>query len=122
MDNQRQYPRVNYPCSLTFWRADSTQEVILANSANIGAGGLFVHLNQKILPGTKVEIKIEFAGQLKPFKCFGKVLRCQQPPQEGIKKFFSLAVQFEPLEEHQQARLQGIVDGLIALENKKSKP
>ena len=119
MENQRKYPRVNYPCSLTFWRKDRTQEVILANTANIGAGGLFVHLNQRILPGTKVEIKIEFADQPKSFQCFGEVLRCEQPTGEVIRKLFSVAVAFEPLEEWQLARLQNIVDGLIALENKK---
>ena len=114
MENQRKYPRANYPCSLTFWRKDWTQEVILANTANIGAGGLCVHLNQRISPGTKVEIKIEFAGQAEPFKCFGKVLRCQPSAVQGTKTFFALAVEFEQLPEQQQIRLRGIVDGLIA--------
>ena len=54
-DNKRKFARVNYPCSITVWRDEGYTDVIMANTANISAGGICVYLNQ-ILP---IEIKIE---------------------------------------------------------------
>ncbi len=93
----------------------------MANTANIGIGGLCVHLNQKLRPQAKVEIKIDFPRQTTPFKCLGQVLRCDELAQgpAGTKIFYTVALQFEGLDEIKQAFLRGAISELIALENKK---
>ncbi len=65
--NRRKYPRANYPCQLTMWLANGTNETILANTSNIGLGGLCVHLNQGIDLGTKVDIQLNFTNPYNSF-------------------------------------------------------
>jgi len=61
-ENRRKYPRVNYPCQLTIWLTDGSNETIMANTTNIGIGGLCVHLHQEIVVGTKLDIQLTFAN------------------------------------------------------------
>ena len=119
--NQRKYPRANYPCSLTIWHGGSGQSVIMANTANIGAGGMFVHLNEKIVPGTVIDVSITFPDQGMPFKCSGYVLRCESSDAETTRRFFALAIRFDALNDAQFVRLQQTVDNLIAREQRNKK-
>ena len=112
--NRRKYPRANYPCQLTIWMADGLNETILANTANIGVGGLCVHLNQKIDVGKKVDVQLNFTDQTTPFRCRGLVVRSIQESD----RFYNIGIQFEPLSELKYAFLDGKVSELIALEQK----
>jgi c-di-GMP-binding flagellar brake protein YcgR len=113
-DNRRKYPRVNYPCQLTMWLTEGNNETVLANTANIGLGGLCVYLNQGISVGTKVDIQLNFTDTTTPFKCRGSVVRCLQESE----KFYNIGIQFEPLSELKTAFLDGKISELIALEKK----
>jgi len=113
LNNQRKFPRANYPCSLTIWQQNGF-ETILANTVNIGAGSLLVYLNQRLTAGAKVEIKIDFFKGT-PFKCFGSVLCCE----ENENKLYAVVIIFEGLSETQTVTLQGLVAELINLEKKK---
>ena len=113
-ENRRKYPRVNYPCQLTLWLADGSNETILANTSNIGIGGLCVHLNQDIVVGTKLDIQLNFANTTTPFKCSGTVVRCNKERE----RYYNLGVQFDPLNELKYAFLNGQVSELIDLEKK----
>ena len=112
--NKRKYPRANYPCQLTIWTANGSNETILANTANIGIGGLCVHLNQRIDLGTKVDIQLNFTNTTTPLKCQGVVVRADQ----GKDKFYNTGIQFEPLSELKHAFLDGKISELIELEKK----
>ena len=112
--NRRKYPRANYPCQLTLWVGDEPQETILANTSNIGLGGLSVYLNQLVKEGTKVEIQLHFTNTTTPFKCHGVVAHAKQES----KKFYSTGIQFEPLSELKTAFLEGKISEIIALEKK----
>jgi len=112
--NRRKYPRANYPCQLTMWLADGANETILANTSNIGVGGLAVHLSQWVDPGTKVDLQINFINPSTPFKCKGVVLRsCRDGD-----KFYNIGIQFDPMDEVKVAFLEGKVSELIKLEQK----
>jgi len=113
-ENRRKYPRANYPCQLTMWLADGSNETILANTSNIGIGGLCVHLNQEIVVGTKIDIQLNFTGTTTPFKCSGRVVRCFKEKD----RFYNLGVQFDPLNELKNAFLLGQVSELLDLEKK----
>src|SRR5476651_634802 len=93
--NRRKYPRANYPCQLTMWLADGTRETVLANTANIGLGGLSVHLDQAIEVGTKLDIQLQFTSVTTPFRCRGVVRRSVQESE----KFYNIGIQFESLNE-----------------------
>ena len=119
--NKRKFPRADYPCSLTIWRQDGGQDVILARTANIGAGGLNVHLNQKISTGSFIEISIEFPSHTTPFKCKARVVRVQENLDGEGKVFYALGVMFDHLDELKQSYLQGVVSHLIALNSQVKK-
>ncbi len=116
-NNRRKYPRANYPCYLTLWVASGMQETILANTSNIGVGGLSVHLNQSVRVGTKVDIQLLFSNTTTPFKCSGVVIHSGSES----KKFHNVGIQFEPLGEIKTAFLEGKVSEILALEHKGNK-
>jgi hypothetical protein len=110
--NKRKYPRANCPCQLTLWMADGSNETILANTSNIGIGGLCVYLNQGVSVGTKVDIQLNFTNSTTPFRCGGSVVR-SIPESE---KFYNIGIQFEPLNELKRSFLDGIISELVDLE------
>lgn len=112
--NRRKYPRVNYPCQLTMWASGGIYDTVLAQTADIGLGGLCVHLNQAIAQGTKIDIQIDFTDGSPIFRCQGVVVRCQQ----DNKKEYNIGVQFEPLSEPNHALLEAKIAQLIKRENK----
>ena len=113
-DNNRRFPRANYPCQLTLWAEEEVYETILANTANIGAGGLCVYLTQSIYIGTKVDVQISFPKKTTAFKCKGIVTRSKK---EG-DKFYDTGIQFEPMDELKQAFILGQVAELVEQEKK----
>ena len=115
--NRRKYPRANYPCQLTMWMANGYNETILANTSNIGIGGLCVHLNQGINLGTRVDILLNFTNTTTPFRCRGVVVRSLQESE----KFFNLGIEFDSLEELKRSFLEGKIAELIELEQKGKK-
>ncbi len=112
--NRRRYPRANYPCQLTLWLEDGSNETILANTSNIGVGGLAVHLNQGIDPGTRVDILLNFIKPSTPFKCKGNVVRSAKESE----KFYTIGIQFDHLEDIKHSFLEAKVAELIELEQK----
>ena len=112
--NRRKYPRANYPCFLTMWQTNGSNETVLANTSNIGAGGLSVHLNEGIALGIKVDIQLSFTNQSTPFKCQGTVVRSIKESE----RYYNIGIQFEPLSELKFAFLDGKVSELIELEKK----
>ncbi|MBI3314721.1 MAG: PilZ domain-containing protein [Candidatus Omnitrophica bacterium] len=125
--DKRRFPRAHYPCSLTVWHQDGNQEVILAHTANIGAGGLCVHLNQKLVLDSCFEVSIEFPHSAS-FQCKARVVRCEEcpntaglPVRQAGKDFYSVSLEFESMDEVKQATLLGIVSDLIALNEKNKK-
>lgn len=113
-ENRRKYPRANYPCQLTMWTTNGFNETILANTSNIGMGGLCVHLNHLSDIGTKVDVQLNFRNSTTPFKCRGTVVNCRKESE----KFFSTGIQFEPLSELKHAFLESVIAELIELEKK----
>jgi hypothetical protein len=89
----------------------------LANTSNVGSGGLSVHLNQEISTGARIDIQLHFKNTTTPFKCRGVVMRCGQE----LDNFYNTGIQFEPLDELKQAFLEGKVAEIIALEAKGNK-
>ncbi len=112
--NRRKYPRANYPCFLTVWLANGSNETILANTSNVGAGGLAVHLNHAIDLGTKVDIELNFKNPSTPFRCKGKVVRSFKESE----RFYNIGIQFEPLSELKFAFIDGKISELLELEKK----
>ena len=101
--NRRKYPRANYPCQLTLWMDNGLNETILANTANIGLGGICVHLNEAMDGGAKVDIELNFTNRPLPFRCHGTVVRCVKENE----KFYNIGIEFEPLTELKYAFLDG---------------
>ena len=118
--DKRRFPRADYSCSLTVWHQDGNQEVILAHTANIGAGGLWVYLDRKLVLDSCFEISIEFPHSAS-FKCKARVVRCEACPGTAGKDLYSVRLEFEPMDEVKQATLLGIVSDLIALNEKNKK-
>ena len=116
--NKRKFPRANYPCSLTMWSENGNSQVIMGYTANIGAGGLCVHITQELLIHSYVEVRIEFPSQTTPFKCKGKIAHCDKYVDPQGKKFYAIGVEFEAMDEVRQAYLMGVVSDLITLNEK----
>ena len=112
--NRRKNPRANYPCQLTLWVDNGPNETILANTSNIGLGGLCVHLNQELHVGTKVDIQLNFTNPSTPFRCSGVVVRVRK----DSERYFNIGIEFAPLSELKFAFLDGKVAELIAFEEK----
>ncbi len=112
--DRRKYPRANYQCQLTMWMTNGSNETILANTTNIGLGGLCVHLNQGIGIGAKTDIILIFNGPTPAFKCQGVVVRSQK----GDGKSYDIGVQFDPLNESQQTFLDGKIAEILDQEKK----
>ena len=113
-NNRRRYPRANYPCQLTMWPASGPTETILANTSNVGVGGLCVFLNHEITVGTKVDVQLQFPNTTTLFKCRGLVVRCEQESEQ----FFNTGIQFEVLDEISYALLNGKISEIIRMEKK----
>jgi hypothetical protein len=111
--HNRKFPRANYPCFLTLWQGNDFG-TIMANTANIGAGGLLVYLSQGLMVGAKVEIKIDFT-QDESLRCSGLVLRCQKNKEgdEETKSPYSVAIVFEGLDEGKAVFLKEIIEKLL---------
>ena len=112
--NRRKYPRANYPCQLTMWVINGPNETILANTSNIGLGGLAVHLNQSFEVGTKVDIQLNFTNPSTPFRCKGIVVRSFK----DNDKFYNIGIVFEPMGDLKIAFLDSKVSELIEIERK----
>jgi c-di-GMP-binding flagellar brake protein YcgR len=115
--DRRKFARVNYPCSVTVWHEDGAIEVILANTANISAGGLFMYLNRSISVGKKIEIKIDNFFEGSPLKCLGRVVRCQEEKnnKDPRQKFYEIGVEFTQVDDQQRQYLEGFVQRLFGL-------
>ena len=112
--NRRKYPRANYPCHLTLWLADGRNETMLANTSNLGLGGLCVCLNQGLSVGTKLDIQLQFTDTTTPFRCRGVVVRCVQESE----RFYNIGIQFEPLSELKHDFLDRKISEIIIIEQK----
>jgi hypothetical protein len=115
-ENRRRYPRANYPCQLTVWISDDITETMMANTSNIGVGGVCVFLHRDLIERAKVHIQLYFPEVTTPFKCSGHVLRCAP---DG-DKFYKIAIEFDPLNELQQAFMESKVSELLELEKGKT--
>jgi hypothetical protein len=115
--NNRKAPRITYPCSLTIWEYGGYNNII-GNTVNIGSGGLLVNMDQAIMIGAKVDVKIGFEEH-KFFECSGRILRCRKYSQslDYEKDFFSVAIVFDNLNESQQQTLKGMVETLLKQQN-----
>jgi hypothetical protein len=98
---------------LTIWLAQGHNETILANTSNIGIGGLYVLLNQEIEEGTKVDIQLNFTDTA-PFRCQGVVLRSRRENE----KIYNISIQFEPLNETKLAFIEKKISEILDLEQK----
>jgi hypothetical protein len=114
--NRRRYPRANYPCRLTMWPANGSNETILAYTANIGAGGLCVFLNGFTNVGTKVDIELDFPNSTTPFKCKGTVVRCVKEDE----KFYDTGIQFDSLDDLKFSFISSQVSDLLNKEKEKN--
>jgi PilZ domain len=112
--NRRKYPRADYPCQLTIWLEQGHNQTILAHTSNIGVGGLYVHLNQEIDEGTKVDIQLNFTDTATPFRCQGVVLRSRRENE----RIYNISIQFEPLSETKHAFIEKKISEILALEQK----
>lgn len=117
----RKFLRVNYPCSITVWRQDGASDVVMANTANISAGGICVYLNEALIVGVLLEIKIDNFFEGRALKCQGRVVRCQpdKTHKSGHQKYFEIGIEFLEMETDQCVYLAGFVERLKALEIKK---
>ncbi|MEI7998196.1 MAG: PilZ domain-containing protein [Candidatus Omnitrophota bacterium] len=116
--NQRRFPRVNFPCSLTVW-LDNNYDTILAKTVNISAGGLLVYLNKNLMGGAKVEVRVDFTKG-ETLRCVGRVVRCQDIPQNqeaSSQKLFAVGVAFEGLDEAKIMYLKALIERLLNQEN-----
>ena len=112
--NRRKYHRANYPCQLTMWMSDGSNETILANTSNVGIGGLCVHLNQGIAVGTKADIILSFSTPPTPFSCQGVVVRSRKESEQ----FYNIGIKFADLSDSKKAFLDAKVLELLSLESK----
>lgn len=110
--NRRKFPRAAYRCQVTMWRADGSSQVIMATTSNIGAGGVGLLIDQPLLIDTRVDLRIDFTVPNMPFKCKGKVVRC-----EPKSKMYDLGIMFEGLDDIKVAFLEGKVSELIEKES-----
>lgn len=122
-DRKRKYPRVNYPCAITVWKRDGASEVIMANTANLGAGGMCVYLNETIAPETELDIKIDNFFEANPLKCHGKVVRCREDKSAaaGRQKFYEVGIEFISMDDDMRFYLSGFVERLMDLEGKRKR-
>ena len=120
-ESKRKFPRVNYPCSVTVWRQDGSSEVVMANTANIGGGGLCVYFNEALALETVLDIRIDNFFEGGPLKCRGKVVRCRDDSTSGPKrqKFFEIGIEFIEMDDAQRLYLLGFVERLMNLKESK---
>jgi c-di-GMP-binding flagellar brake protein YcgR len=118
---KRKFVRVNYPCSVTLWHSDGTNEVILANTANISAGGLCVYLNRAASPGTRLDLRIDNFFEGNPLKCAATVVRCREDEKtkDAKQKFYEVGVEFNNLNADVRQYIEGFVRRTMDLETYK---
>jgi len=112
--NRRKYPRAFYPCILTIWHDDGVNATTMAETSNIGVGGLAVNVSHEIMTMAKVGMQINFEIPSTAFRCRGVVLRCIKQKEA----LYHIAIQFDPMDEVKYAFLESKVAELIELEKK----
>lgn len=119
-ENKRKTARISYACYITIWEPGG-YNTFVANAVNIGGGGVLVTMDQGIMIGAKVDLKIEFS-EVSSFECIGRVLRCKKygKSQDSDKDFFTVAIVFENLNQEQEKFIKNMIEEILKLENKLS--
>ncbi len=107
--NRRRFPRAEFPCQITVWPVSNDTQVLMAQTTNIGAGGVCVHINQRLSIGTQVQLRVDFSDTSIPFKCKGTIVRSI----ERANNVTELGIEFDGLDEVKQSFLMGKVSELM---------
>lgn len=112
--NRRKFPRVVYPC-LVVIQNNEEKDIILTHTENIGIGGVAVILKQNLKIFSHVELELDLLDLGNHIKCQGKVVWNVQRKSDAKNKplFYDIGIEFEELENQEQARLESIVKRLV---------
>jgi Tfp pilus assembly protein PilZ len=115
--NRRQFPRVNYPCLVVIRNGveDEKNNAILTHTENIGIGGVCVVLKQDVKMFSTVELELDLLDLGNHICCNGKVVWNVQRQSGAQEKplFFDIGVEFVNINNHDQDRLEKIVERLV---------
>ncbi len=109
-EEKRKFARANYPCSLTILSEDGTEDVVMAYTANISAGGVMVYLNSFKAVGKNVDVRINDTQTA--IDCHGRVVRCQDDP-NATGRFYGVGIEFTDMGEQDRQMLIDLLQRLF---------
>jgi len=114
-DQKRKFERVKYPCLLTVWQEDGSQDILFAVTEDISAGGASLLTDQSVRAGSKVDVEMSFDTYGLRINCKARTVRCQRAAQEGNlpANKFAIAIEFLDMNDQQREALRGLIQQLI---------
>jgi len=100
---KRKYKRIKNQFIVRFRIKPEDKQILsgwdMVSVDNLGAGGILFYYNQKINPGSLLDIKINFPTISEPVNCEGKVLRVEEPKNSRMLR---IAAAFTEIEKSSQ--------------------
>jgi len=113
--DQRKFPRVNHKCRITVSRAGE-DEMIEADTENIGIGGICVVTEKKFELFETVSIKLQLGGDEKPVECDGTICwvvgRHPSAPYEEMA--YDVGIEFQDIADEDRGRIGRLVENILA--------
>jgi Tfp pilus assembly protein PilZ len=109
--NRRRFPRIKYPCLVTFRNPD---EVLLTHTENLGIGGVGLMVKKNVKIFSEVILEIDLMDLQEHIKCRGKVVwAIRHKEQEGNKPLmYDIGIEFVDVGPGEVQRLEKVVQHL----------
>ncbi|MFC1666676.1 PilZ domain-containing protein [Candidatus Omnitrophota bacterium] len=110
--NRRKFPRVGYPCKITVRRKDC-QDSLLAQTENIGIGGICVLIPKDLGIFAPVETRLDLQDGYPVVECDGTIVWIV--PKKTAKKngIYDTGIEFTNLQRKDSVRINTIVERLV---------
>ncbi len=116
--NKRKFPRLNLRCELILHKRPDN-EVIRAQTENVGAGGVAVILERPLERFSVVSLRLELDASLPWIECEGKIMWAI-PSREvgGRREQYDTGIEFLGLDPGQQELIRRYVEARVEAEGK----
>lgn len=111
--DKRKFPRLNLRCEVIL-RKRAEEDVIRAQTENVGAGGIALTLERPLERFSVVSLRLELDPNLPWIECDGKVVWSVPSGEAGVRKTrFDTGIEFLSLDPGQQELIRRYVEARV---------
>ncbi len=117
--NRRRFPRVKYPCLVTFWcesedGSEGEKEIFLTHTENLGTGGSAIVCHKRFKLFSSLDLEIDLLDMQDHVRCKGKVVWIVQHKDPDVRRplVYDIGIEFQEIREEDVQRISKIVQRL----------